>query len=99
MKYEWNNEQSETRRMGENNIHAERSEAENFFEKIYNKGPKIHCLAGQEGFLLKSAKRCIRDSPYLGRGGGHGPLGPPLDPLLIVNLTLPAELMRHCLKV
>ena len=40
MKYEWNNEQSETRRMGEkNNIHAERSEAENFFEKIYNKGP------------------------------------------------------------
>ena len=35
MKYEWNNEQSETRRMGkENKIHAERSEAENFFEKI-----------------------------------------------------------------
>ena len=34
MKYEWNNEQSETRRMGKmNNIHAERSEAENFFEK------------------------------------------------------------------
>ena len=51
MKYEWNNEQSDTRRMGKkNNIHAEQSEAENFFEKIYNKGPKIHCSAGQEGF-------------------------------------------------
>ena len=35
MEYEWNNEQSETRRMGKkNNIHAERSEAENFLEKI-----------------------------------------------------------------
>ena len=35
MKYEWNNEQSETRRMGKkSNIHAERSEAGNFFEKI-----------------------------------------------------------------
>ena len=35
MKYEWNNEQSETQKMGKkNNIHAERSEAENFFEKI-----------------------------------------------------------------
>ena len=39
------------------NIHAKRSEAENFFEKIYNKGPKIHCLAGQEGFLLKKMPR------------------------------------------
>ena len=28
-----------------NNIHAEQSEAGNFFEKIYNKGPKIHSLA------------------------------------------------------
>ena len=45
MKYEWNNEQSD--------IHAEWSEAKNFFEKIYNKGPKIYCLADQEGFLLK----------------------------------------------
>ena len=35
MTYEWNNEQSETRRMGKrNNIHAEQSEAGNFFEKI-----------------------------------------------------------------
>ena len=35
MKYEWNNEQSETRRMGKkNNFHAKQSEAENFFEKI-----------------------------------------------------------------
>ena len=35
MKYEWNNEQSETRRMWkENNIHAEWSEAGNFFENI-----------------------------------------------------------------
>ena len=34
MKYEWNNEQIETRRMGKkNNIHAEWSEAENFFWK------------------------------------------------------------------
>ena len=66
-----------------NNIHAERSEAENFFEKKQNKGPKI---AGKEGFLLKSAKRCIRDSPYLGlRGGGPWPPWPPppLDPLLV----------------
>ena len=50
------------------------------------KAPKIHCLAlklytgafksrGQEGFLLKSAKRFIRDSPYLGQG--VWPLGPP----------------------
>ena len=82
-----------------NNIHAERSEAENFFEKIYNKGPKIHCLAGQEGFLLKSAKRCIRDSPYLGQRGCHGPLGPPpLDPLLFnvtynVNLNLNLKML------
>ena len=42
-----------------------------FFEKIKNKGPEIHY------FSLKSAKRCIRDSPYLGQGGGHGPNGPP----------------------
>ena len=34
MKYEQNNKQSETRRMGKKNIHAERSKAENFFEKI-----------------------------------------------------------------
>ena len=34
MKYEQNNEQSETRRMGKKNIHAERSEVENFLEKI-----------------------------------------------------------------
>ena len=34
MKNEWNNEQSKTRRMEKNNIHAERSEAENFFENI-----------------------------------------------------------------
>ena len=41
-----------------NNIHAERSEAENFFEKIYNKGPKINCLAGQEGLkVLEVHKR------------------------------------------
>ena len=41
-----------TRRMGKkNNIHAEQSEAEIFFEKMYKKGPKIHCLAGQEGFF------------------------------------------------
>ena len=34
MKYKWNNEQSETRRMGKkSNIHAERSEAEKFFWK------------------------------------------------------------------
>ena len=70
-----------------NNIHAKRSKAEHFFEKIYNKGPKIHCLAlklytgasksrGQESFLLKSAMRCIRDNPYL-RQGGHDPLPPP----------------------
>ena len=53
MKYE-HNEQSETRRMGKkNNIHAEWSEAKNFFENIYNKGPKIYWLADQEGFLLK----------------------------------------------
>ena len=89
MKYVWNNEQSETRRTGKTNIHAEQSEAGNFFEKIKNKGPKIHCLAlklytgasksrGQGFFLLKSAKRCIRDSPYLGRGGGAmAPLAPP----------------------
>ena len=41
MKFEWNNKQSETRRMGKkNNIHAERSEAGNFFENILKKGPK-----------------------------------------------------------
>ena len=35
IKYEWSNELSDTRRIGKkNNIHAERSEAENFFEKI-----------------------------------------------------------------
>ena len=35
MKYEWNNEQSETRRMEKkNNIHTRWSEAGNFFEKI-----------------------------------------------------------------
>ena len=34
MKYEWINEQSETRRRGKKkNIHVEQSEAENFFEK------------------------------------------------------------------
>ena len=27
------------------NIHAEQSEAGNFFEKKLKKGPKIHCLA------------------------------------------------------
>ena len=27
-----------------------------FFEKIYNKGPKIHCLAGQEGFFTKKCQ-------------------------------------------
>ena len=32
MKYEWNNEQSETRKMQmKNNIHAERSKAGNYF--------------------------------------------------------------------
>ena len=76
-----------------NNIHAERSEAGNFFEKNLKKGPKINCLAlklytgasksrGQEGFLLKSVERCIRDSPYLGWGGAMAPLAPPPDPLL-----------------
>ena len=54
-----------------NNIHAERSEAGNFLKKIKNKGPKIHY------FSLKSAKRCIRDSPYLGRGGPMAPMPPP----------------------
>ena len=35
MKYEWSNEQSETRRMDKKkNIYAEQSEAENVFEKI-----------------------------------------------------------------
>ena len=28
-------------------------------------------------FSLKSAKRCIRDNPYLGQRGGHGLHGPP----------------------
>ena len=68
MKYEWNNEQSVTRRMGKkSNIDAEQSEAGKFFEKIYNKGPKIHCLAlklytgasksrGQESFFSKKCQ-------------------------------------------
>ena len=34
-----------------NIIHAERSEAGNFFEKIWNKGPKIHCLAIKSFFF------------------------------------------------
>ena len=42
MKNELDNEQSETRRMWKkNNIHAEQSEAGNFFEKIWNKGLKF----------------------------------------------------------
>ena len=42
----WNNEQSETRRMWKKyKIHAEQSEAGKFFEKIKNKGPKIHYFA------------------------------------------------------
>ena len=32
-----------------------------------------------KGFSLKSAKRCIRDSPYLGQKGGHGPPGSATD--------------------
>ena len=57
MKYEWNKEQSETRRMGKKeNIHAEQSKAENFFKKKFKKGPKIHCLAGQEGFFTKKCQ-------------------------------------------
>ena len=42
-------------------------------------------------FSLKSAKRCIRDSPYLGRGGGMAPWPHPLDPLLW-SLQLPHSL-------
>ena len=45
MKNEWDNEQTETRRMWKNIIHAEWSKAGKFLEKIWNKGPKIHCLA------------------------------------------------------
>ena len=51
----------ETRRMQKkNNIHAEQSEAGIFFEKIWNKGPKIHCLAIERFFLLKSANHISR---------------------------------------
>ena len=60
-----------------------------FLKKYKKKGPKIHCLALKlytgasksrvKGlFLSKRAKRCIRDSPYLGwRGGAMAPLAPP----------------------
>ena len=43
----WNNEQSETRRMWKKkyNTDAKQSEAGKFFEKIKNKGPKIHYFA------------------------------------------------------
>ena len=37
-------------------IHAERSEAGNFFEKIWNKGPNIHCLGIKKGFLNKKCQ-------------------------------------------
>ena len=54
-----------------------------FFEKIKNKGPKIHY------FSLKSAKRCIRDSPYLGqRGGAMAPMPPPGSATAYAHITL-----------
>ena len=57
MKNEWDNEQPETRRMWRKNIiHAEQSEAGNFLEKVWKKGPKIHYLAIKSFFLTKKCQ-------------------------------------------
>ena len=56
-------------------IYAKRSEAENFFEKIYNKGPKMHCFA---------LKLYTGASKPRGQGGARAPRSPPLDPLVEV---------------
>ena len=66
------------------NIHTERRKAKHFLKKYKIRALKFIVLAlklyigtsksrGQDGFLLKSAKRCIRDSPYLGQRGGPWP--------------------------
>ena len=58
---------------------AEQSEARNFFEKIYKKGPKIHCLALK---LYTGPPNCITGASKSGGQGGPGPPDPPPDPLV-----------------
>ena len=61
-------------------IHAERSEAGKFFEKIKNKGPKIHYFALK---FTVGPPNCITGaSKSWGQGGARVP-GAPLDPLVI----------------
>ena len=55
-----------------NYIHAKQSESEIFFEKIYNKGLNIHCLALQ---LYTGASK----------SEGRGAPGPPPPDSLVCN--------------
>ena len=67
MHIRWNNEQSETRRMWKKyNIYAKQSKAQNFFEKIKNKGPKILYFTLK---LYTGPPNCTVGSPNLGVGG------------------------------
>ena len=55
-------------------FHAKQSKAENFLEKIKNKGPKIHY------FLLKLYTWASKLYSWASKSGGQGGPGPPPPP-------------------